>query len=334
MRVPGFKLPAAILAPLAGVTDASFRKIAAQLGASATVTEMVSARALRYGDAKTMTLMRVDPEEKMVGLQLFGHDPEDFAFALDRIDCTPFAFIDLNCGCPAPKIVKNGDGSALMKNPSEVGRIVRTLVSGTTLPVTVKMRLGFDEGHKNFVEVAKICEDAGASAVTLHARTRAAMYAGTADWDAIRTLAEAITIPVVGNGDIVTAEDALARMQTYGVEHVMIGRGAMGNPWIFKEIEELREGREVLEPTLEERYLTIVAHYRETLRNRGLRVGIPEMRKHVHAYLKGLHGATKVRVAINETTDPEEIACILYDYFSALGARNLEKCAILDIIGE
>lgn len=299
------------MAPLAGVTDKSFRRICFEKGAQGALTEMVSVKGMAYHDPKTAAYLQRHADEKVVGLQLFGHEPEIFGQVLGELGDLPFAFIDLNMGCPAPKIVKNQDGSALMREVKLVEKLLKTIVKESPLPVTVKMRLGWSEEEKNFLEIGKIAEDAGVSAVALHGRTRSMFYSGKADWEAIASLKESLSIPVYGNGDIFTAKQGLERMQQSHVDGILIGRGVLGNPWIFAEMEALIEGRAYTAPTKKEIYDTILRHYHMVLEDKGERVGLLQMRKHAAWYLKGLEGNGKVRSAINVSLDMEEIQDIL-----------------------
>ena len=242
-----------ILAPMAGVTDLPFRLLCREQGAGLLCMEMVSAKAIQYNNKNTKALLAIHPDEPPVSLQLFGSDPDIISEIAKRIEELPFSILDINMGCPVPKIVKNGEGSALMKNPKLVHEIVSKTVKAIQKPVTVKIRKGFDDSCINAVEIAKIIEDAGAKAVAVHARTREQYYSGKADWDIIRQVKEAVTIPVIGNGDVTSGESAIALQEQTGCDGVMIGRGAQGNPWIFSELLEYeRTGRMPARPTNEE----------------------------------------------------------------------------------
>lgn len=301
-----------ILAPMAGVTDLPFRLLCKEQGAGLLCMEMVSAKAIQYNNKNTKALLEIHPEELPVSLQLFGSEPDTISEIAKRIEELPFAILDLNMGCPVPKIVRNGEGSALMKNPKMVHEIVSKTAKAIQKPVTVKIRKGFDDTCINAVEIAKIIEEAGASAVAVHGRTREQYYSGKADWDIIRQVKEAVSIPVIGNGDVVSGESAIAMMQQTGCDGVMIGRGAQGNPWIFSELLEYEKtGMIPPRPTKEEMNQMILKHARLQLQYKGEYLGIREMRKHVSWYTTGLPNSAKLRAKINAVESFQELEELL-----------------------
>ena len=277
------------LAPLAGITDAPTRRLCKEQGAALVFTEMVSGKGLWYGDKNTGKLLHIYEEEQPVGVQIFGHEPDVMAFTAREIDKLPCALIDINMGCPVPKIVKNGEGSALLKNPDLIYDVVSAVVKNTSKPVTVKIRIGWDDNSINCVEVAHAISAAGASAISVHGRTREQFYSGKADWSKIAAVKRAVDIPVAGNGDVVDAKSAMAMMEQTGCDFVMIGRGALGNPWIFKEVLAAWRGEELPQPpTKEEKKLMMVRHLQDLADLKGEYAAVREMRKHVGWYLKGV----------------------------------------------
>ncbi len=301
-----------ILAPMAGVTDLPFRLLCREQGAGLLCMEMISAKALIYKNRNTKLLLEIHPEEFPVSLQLFGSEPDVICEAARQIEHLPFQILDINMGCPVPKIVKNGEGSALMNQPKLVHQIVKTLVQAIDKPVTVKIRKGFDDQHVNAVEIAKIIEDAGAAAVAVHGRTREQYYSGKADWEIIARVKEAVSIPVIGNGDVTSGEAALEMRRQTGCDGVMVGRGAQGNPWIFSELAEYeRTGKMPERPGLDEIRKMMLRHARLQIQYKGEYLGIREMRKHVSWYTKGLPGSAKLREAINRTESYEELKELL-----------------------
>ncbi len=301
-----------ILAPMAGVTDLPFRLLCKEQGAGLLCMEMVSAKAILYKNRNTESLLEIDPRENPVSLQLFGSDPEIISTIAHQIEERPFDILDLNMGCPVPKIVNNGEGSALMKNLKLAGEIIRRTVRAIDKPVTVKIRKGFDDEHINAVEMAKIAEDAGAAAVAVHGRTREQFYSGRADWDIIRQVKEAVSIPVIGNGDLLTAEDVIAMEEQTGCDGFMIARGAQGNPWIFRQILHYFEtGEHLAKPTLEEVTQMILRHARMMLEFKGEYIGIREIRKHAAWYTAGYPNSARLRVAINNVESFEALEELL-----------------------
>lgn len=297
---------------MAGVTDLPFRLLCKEQGAGLLCMEMVSAKAILYKNRNTESLLEIDPRENPVSLQLFGSDPEIISKIAHQIEDKPFDILDLNMGCPVPKIVNNGEGSALMKNPKLAGEIIRETVKAIDKPVTVKIRKGFDDEHINAVEMAKIAEDAGAAAVAVHGRTREQFYSGRADWDIIRQVKEAVSIPVIGNGDLLTAEDVIAMEQQTGCDGFMIARGAQGNPWIFRQILHYFEtGEHLAKPTLEEVTQMILRHARMMLEFKGEYIGIREIRKHAAWYTAGYPNSARLRVAINNVESFEALEELL-----------------------
>ena len=301
-----------ILAPMAGVTDLPFRLLCKEQGAGLLCMEMVSAKAIQYNNKNTKALLEIHPEELPVSLQLFGSDPDVISEIAKRIEELPFSILDINMGCPVPKIVKNGEGSALMKNPKLVYEIVRKTARTIQKPVTVKIRKGFDDTCINAVEIAKIIEDAGGKAVAVHGRTREQYYSGKADWDIIRQVKEAVSIPVIGNGDVVSGESAIAIQKETGCDGVMIGRGAQGNPWIFSELLEYeRTGKMPLRPSVEAIKKMMIRHAQLQMQYKGEYLGIREMRKHVSWYTSGLPNSAKLRDEINRVESYEELEQLL-----------------------
>ena len=301
-----------ILAPMAGVTDLPFRLLCKEQGAGLLCMEMVSAKAILYKNRNTESMLEIDPRENPVSLQLFGSDPEIISTIAHQIEERPFDILDLNMGCPVPKIVNNGEGSALMKNPKLAGEIIRRTVRAIDKPVTVKIRKGFDDEHINAVEMAKIAEDAGAAAVAVHGRTREQFYSGKADWDIIRQVKEAVSIPVIGNGDLLTAEDVIAMEEQTGCDGFMIARGAQGNPWIFRQILHYFEtGEHLAKPTIEEVTRMILRHARMMLEFKGEYIGIREIRKHAAWYTAGYPNSARLRVAINNVESFEALEELL-----------------------
>ncbi|MBP3663747.1 MAG: tRNA dihydrouridine synthase DusB [Tyzzerella sp.] len=301
-----------ILAPMAGVTDLPFRLLCKEQGAGLLCMEMVSAKAIQYNNKNTKALLKIHPEEMPVSLQLFGSDPDVISEIAKQIEERPFSILDINMGCPVPKIVKNGEGSALMKQPKLVHEIVSKTVKAIKKPVTVKIRKGFDDSCINAVEIAKIIEDAGASAVAVHGRTREQYYSGKADWEIIRQVKEAVSIPVIGNGDVVSGESAIAMQKETGCDGVMIGRGAQGNPWIFSELLAYdRTGEMPARPTMEEIKQMIYRHARLQVKYKGEYLGIREMRKHVSWYTSGLPNSAKLRGEINAVESLTELEQLL-----------------------
>jgi len=308
------------LAPMAGVTDLAFRTICKEMGAGLVYTEMVSSKGLYYGDVKTKGIADVNEEERPVAIQIFGSDADIMSYVVkEKINLrNDIDIIDINMGCPAPKIVKNGDGSALLKVPSLIRKIVREVVKVSTKPVTVKIRKGWNASNINAVEIAKIVEEEGAKAITIHGRTRDMFYSGEADWDVIKDVKENVSIPVIGNGDIFTAEDGIRMLEYTNCDAIMIGRGARGNPWIFKNILELIEGKEIMYPTNEEKIKKVVKHLELLCSIKGEHIGVREMRKHINWYIKGMKNSSQLKNQINTIETKEEMIKTLLDYLFIL----------------
>ena len=297
-----------ILAPMAGVTDLPFRLLCKEQGAGLLCMEMVSAKAILYNNKNTEALMAIDDREPPVSLQLFGSDPDVISEMAKRIEERPFSILDINMGCPVPKVTGNGEGSALMKNPKLVEEIITKTARAIRKPVTVKIRKGFDENHVNAVEIAKIAEASGAAAVAVHGRTREQYYSGKADWDIIRQVKEAVKIPVIGNGDVTSPEAARQLVEMTGCDGIMIGRGAQGNPWIFRQILHWMEtGEEEPKPDLEEVKAMILRHAKMLVEYKGAYTGIREMRKHVAWYTAGYPNSAKLRARVNEIESLEAL---------------------------
>lgn len=305
-----------ILAPMAGVTDLPFRLLCKEQGAGLLCMEMVSAKAIHYGNKNTESLMEIRPEEMPVSLQLFGSEPDLMAEVAAQIEERPFAILDINMGCPVPKVVNNGEGSALMKDPKKVEEIVSKVSRAVKKPVTVKIRKGFDDENINAVEIARIAESAGAAAVAVHGRTRQQYYSGQADWEIIRAVKEAVNIPVIGNGDVTSCRKAAAMLEQTGCDGVMIGRGAQGNPWIFREITQyLQTGCIPERPGPGEVKQMIRRHAMLQLEIKGEYTGVREMRKHMSWYTVGYPGSAKFRNMINSMETMEELMAGLDQIF-------------------
>lgn len=307
------------LAPLAGVSDLSFRRLAFEGGADFAVTEMVSAKGLYYGSGKTQDLMATHPEEGDLSLQLFGHEPEILAKVVeDQVNPREdFVAVDLNMGCPAPKIVKNGEGSALMKDPLLAGRVMRAMVRASNKPVTLKFRLGWDQDHINYLEIGRIAQEEGIASLTLHARTREAMYSGKADWEAIRKLKDHVKIPVIGNGDVDSPEAAKAMLEVTSCDGIAIGRGAMGHPFLFRQIKEYFEKGTYRVMTYDRVLELVRRHYDLEIRERGERGALLIMRTQLPCYIEGFFGAARIRKEVNGSGTWEEV----FDILSAYGDR-------------
>ena len=302
------------LAPLAGISDKSMRSLCAEHGASLTFTEMVSAKGLWYGDRKSRKLLETVPGER-TGFQLFGREPEILAHAVKELNDEDNVVFDLNCGCPVPKVVKNGEGSALLKEPDVLYDVISAMVREAKKPVTVKIRMGFARGENTAVETAKAAQAAGASAVTVHGRTREQYYEGKANWDVIAEVKKALDIPVIGNGDVMSGADAMRMMEQTGCDGVMIARGALGNPWIFEECRHLWEEKGIWEsPGRSERVDMLMRHFEMICADKGEDIAVREIRKHIGWYVKGLKGAAAIRRATNRVTDREELIGLLKEF--------------------
>lgn len=309
LEIGGITLPNnIILAPMAGVSDLPFRLLCHEQGAGLVCMEMVSAKAIYYNNKNTDSLMEIHPDEGYASLQLFGSDPVILSEMAKRIEDRPHAFLDLNMGCPVPKVVNNGEGSALMKDPKLVERILGELVKATKKPVTVKIRKGFDEAHVNAVEIAKIAESCGVSAVAVHGRTREQYYSGEADWDIIAKVKAAVSIPVLGNGDVDSPEKAERMLAQTGCDGVLIGRAAQGNPWIFREVTRYLEDKTLLSrPDNAEKKEVILRHAALQLEYKGEYIGVREMRKHLSWYTVGMPGSARFRREINSMETMEQL---------------------------
>lgn len=301
-----------ILAPMAGVTDLPFRMLCKEQGCGLVCMEMISAKAIQYNNKNTKKLLEMDQSEGPISLQLFGSEPEIISSIAHQLEPLSFDILDLNMGCPMPKIVNNGEGSALMKDPKLVERIISETVRSIEKPVTVKIRKGFDDNSINAVEIARIAEASGAAAVSVHGRTRMEYYSGKADWDIIRQVKEAVSIPVIGNGDVTNPYDAKDMLEETGCDAIMIGRAARGNPWIFRQINEYLTNGVILDkPDIEEVKSTILRHAALMIEHKGEYTGIHEMRKHVAWYTAGYPRSAKLRGACNEIESLKQLRLLL-----------------------
>ena len=301
-----------VLAPMAGVTDLPFRKLCKEQGAGLICMEMVSAKAISFYNKNTEALMEIDKCENPVSMQLFGSEPELMARVAAEIEERPFDILDINMGCPVPKVVNNGEGSALLKNPELIVKIVKSVSSAIKKPLTVKVRIGFENEPVDIVDIAKRVEDAGAAAIAVHGRTRQQYYSGTADWDAIRRVKEAVSIPVIGNGDVDSPEKAEALIKETGCDGVMIGRAVRGNPWLFRELNHYFEtGEKLSRPSVEEVREMILRHARMQIDLKGEFTGIREMRKHVAWYTAGMRHSAALRRETNLVSSYEELEKLL-----------------------
>ena len=317
LYIGGVELPSnVILAPMAGVSDLVFRRLCHEQGAGLVCMEMVSAKAISYHNRNTAKLLEIYPDEHPVSLQLFGSEPDLMAEVAHSIEELPFDILDINMGCPVPKVVRNGEGSALMQNPKLAGKIIYKVSHAISKPLTVKIRKGFDDGRVNAVEIAKIAEESGAAAVAVHGRTREQYYSGTADWDIIRQVKDAISIPVIGNGDVTSPETAKAMLDETGCDGVMIARAAQGNPWIFHRTRTFLETG-VLEdgPTMEERRAMMIRHARMLVEYKGGYTGVREMRKNLSWYTAGLPNSAALRRKINSVESLDEMVRLIEEAF-------------------
>nr|WP_274893431.1 tRNA dihydrouridine synthase DusB [Thermoanaerobacterium sp. R66] len=306
------------LAPMAGVTDKPYRRICSEMGCGFTYTEMVSAKGLYYGSENTEFLTDIDDDEN-VALQIFGSDPYIMGEIAKRLNASNAKVIDINMGCPTPKIVKNGDGSALMLKPDLAESVIKAVVKNSIKPVTIKIRKGWDDDHINAVEIAKMAENCGVKAVAVHGRTREQFYSGNADWDIIKKVKDNLKIPVIGNGDVFSPEDAKRMIDETGCDAVMVGRGAEGNPWIFKRILYYLNTGEILpEPTVSEKIDMILRHLDMMIEYKGEQIGILEMRKHIAWYLKGIRGASKIKQMVFTMSNYKEVKDLLLSIKSSI----------------
>ena len=316
MRIGNVQLDNEVfLSPMAGVTDLPFRTICKEKGCGMLYTEMINAKALCYDDENTKKMLRMEKDEHPVAVQIFGSDPEFMGKAAKIMNEYPNEILDINMGCPAPKVIKNGDGSALMRNPKLAAEVLTAVVNNSEKPVTLKIRKGWDDDSVNAVEIAKIAEECGISALAIHGRTREQFYSGKADWDIIAEIKQAINIPVIGNGDVFEVQDAVNMLEKTKCDAIMIGRGAQGNPWIFNRINHYMKTGEILpEPTLEEKINTAIRHMNLAVAEHGDYVAVRAMRKHIGWYLKGLKNSAKYRDQINKITDYKEVIAMLEEY--------------------
>ena len=315
-----------VLAPMAGISNTSFRKIVKRMGAGLIYAEMVSSNALMFGNEKTLELLKMSDEERPIAQQIFGSDVTSFVTAAKLIEKTMHPdIIDINMGCPVPKVaVRAQAGSALLKDPEKVKEIVKVVVAAVSVPVTVKIRSGWDNDHINACEIARVCEEAGASAIAIHARTRQQGYTGSADWKIIKEAKESISIPVIGNGDVTSPEKALEMLKTTGCDAVMIGRAAIGNPWIFKECKEyIENGKLIPKPTDEEKINMIKEHYQLLKEDKNEKLALLEIRTHALAYLKGMPEAKRYKDQICKSKTEEEFLNILEEYKKDLKEQGL-----------
>lgn len=303
------------LAPLAGVTDIAFRGLCKEKGCGLVYTEMISAKALDYNNENTKEMLRFSKDEVPIAVQIFGHEPEVMGRICDYFNhAKEICLIDINMGCPAPKIVKNGEGAALMKNPKLASEIVKAVKASTDKPVTVKFRKGYDESNINAVEFAKILEKSGADCITIHGRTRQQMYEGEADWEIIKRVKESVSIPVIGNGDVFSTEDAERIVEVTNCDGIMIGRGALGNPWIFNQIQQKLNGEPITYPTDQEIIDTCIEHIKRAIKYHGENKAAREMKKHIAWYIKGLKDCTKIKTLVNSENSTYNLINILESY--------------------